>query len=72
MLPIPIRSILASLVRFLCLQQYAYSGERTNSRLGTPIVSRKTTIFFVQLNIIKNNNTFQDNIMFLCFFNNRL
>ena len=26
----------------------AYSGERTNSLLGTPIVSRTTTTFFVQ------------------------
>ena len=29
---------------------YAYSGERTNSLMGAPIVSRTTTIFFAQLN----------------------
>ena len=37
----------------------AYSGERTNSQLGTPIVSRKTTTFFVHLYDIRLFSSFQ-------------
>lgn len=47
------RSTNNSFVWFLCFQLKAYSGERTNSLVGTPVMSRTTITFFVQLNNIK-------------------
>ena len=42
------------ITRFLGFQYYTYSGERTNSRLGTPVANRTTATFLVHLNNIKN------------------
>jgi hypothetical protein len=41
----------------------AYSGERTDSRLGTPIVNRTTTTFFVHLHYIRNCEKYNRKIL---------
>jgi len=51
----PDKIIRSVVISFFCMVPWssayikAYSGEQTNSQLGTPIVDRTTTIFFVQL-----------------------